>query len=199
MTHLPNTRGGAPAAGRNDASADEATLIARVVMRDQDAFEMLYRAYYPKLRQFLLRMTRRPAMVEDVVNETMLVVWRKAGRYNHASKFSTWIFAIAYRQALKALRRAGDDGEALPENLRAPGRGPDGELQQTQLNGHLQTAMAALSAEHRAVIELTYFQDYACREVAAIMQCPVDTVKTRMFYARRRLKTLLAGLAGDAP
>ncbi|MEO6968327.1 MAG: sigma-70 family RNA polymerase sigma factor [Rhodanobacteraceae bacterium] len=197
MTQLPSTRGGIPP-GRIDAATDEAVLIARVVMRDQDAFEMLYRAYYPKLRQFVLRMTRRPALVEDVFNETMLAVWRKARSYNGGSRVSTWIYAIAYRQALKALRRNDEPLEQHdPDALRSPGHEPDRELQQHQWRGHLQAAMAALSPEHRAVIELTYFHDYACRDVAAIVQCPVATVKTRMFYARRRLKTLLAALAEE--
>ncbi|MGN6313277.1 MAG: RNA polymerase sigma factor [Rhodanobacteraceae bacterium] len=197
MTHLPTTREqGAPAGA--DKLHDEAALIARVAARDQAAFETLYRAYYPKLWHFLLRLMRRPALVEDVLDETMLVVWRKARTYNHASRLSTWIFAIAYRQSLKALRR----GDGLLEHddaddLRSPAQGPDGELQRQQVSGQLQDALAALSAEHRAVIELTYYQGYACREVAAIMQCPVDTVKTRMFYARRRLKTRLLALRED--
>ncbi|HET6907681.1 MAG TPA: sigma-70 family RNA polymerase sigma factor [Rhodanobacteraceae bacterium] len=197
MTHLPTTREqGAPRSA--DKPDDEAALIARVAARDQAAFESLYRAYYAKLWHFLLRLMRRPALVEDVLDETMLVVWRKARTYNHASKLSTWIFAIAYRQSLKALRR----GDGLLEhddtdNLRSPAQGPDGELQQQQVGDQVQAALAALSAEHRAVIELTYYQGYACREVAAIMHCPVDTVKTRMFYARRRLKTRLLALRED--
>lgn len=197
MTHLPITRehGAQVCAGMPD---DEAALIARVAGHDEAAFESLYRAYYPRLRHFLLRMMRRPALVEDVLDETMLVVWRKARTYNHASRLSTWIFAIAYRQSLKALHR----GDGLLEHedadqLRSPQQGPDGELQRWQVSGQLRAAIAALSAEHRAVIELTYYQGYACREIAAIMQCPVDTVKTRMFYARRRLKTLLLAVRED--
>jgi RNA polymerase sigma factor (sigma-70 family) len=197
MTHLPITRehGTKASAVMLD---DEAALIARVAGLDQSAFESLYRAYYPKLRHFLLRMMRRSALIEDVLDETMLVVWRKARTYNHASKLSTWIFAIAYRQSLKALRR-GDEpqGHDDADQLHSPEPEPDGALQSQQVSGRLQAAIATLSAEHRAVIELTYYQGYACREVAAIMQCPVDTVKTRMFYARRRLKTLLLALRED--
>lgn len=197
MTHLPTTREqGAPAGA--DKLHDEAALIARVAARDQAAFETLYRAYYPKLWHFLLRLMRRPALVEDVLDETMLVVWRKARTYNHASRLSTWIFAIAYRQSLKALRRHGEllDHEDA-DRLHSPAQGPDGELQRQQVSARLQAAIAALSADHRAVIELTYYQGYGCREVAAIMRCPVDTVKTRMFYARRRLKSLLLTLEGE--
>jgi RNA polymerase sigma-70 factor (ECF subfamily) len=197
MTHLPITRE-RDAPVRAGTSEADAALITRVAGRDQAAFESLYRAYCPKLRHFLLRVVRRPALIEDVLDETMLVVWRKARTYNHASKLSTWIFAIAYRQSLKALRR----GDGLLEHddadeLHSQEREPDGECQRQQVSGQLQAAIAALSAEHRAVIELTYYQGYACREVAAIMQCPVDTVKTRMFYARRRLKALLLALRED--
>ncbi|HET9835349.1 MAG TPA: sigma-70 family RNA polymerase sigma factor [Rhodanobacteraceae bacterium] len=200
MTQLPITREERATVRADAAAGDEAALIARVASRDQGAFESLYRAYYPRLRHFLLGMMRRSSLIEDVLDETMLVVWRKARTYNHASRLSTWIFAIAYRQSLKALRHGGDVLEhADADHLHSPGRGPDDELQRQQVSGRLQAAIAALSAEHRAVIELTYYQGYACREIAAIMHCPVDTVKTRMFYARRRLKTLLVTLREDVP
>jgi len=197
MTHLPITREkGTPVCA--DKAGEETALIARVAACDEIAFESLYRAYHPRLRHFLLRMMRRPALIEDVLDETMLVVWRNARTYNHASRLSTWIFAIAYRQSLKALRRHGEllDHEDA-DRLHSPMQGPEGELQRQQVSARLQAAIAALSADHRAVIELTYYQGYGCREVAAIMRCPVDTVKTRMFYARRRLKSLLLTLEGE--
>ncbi|HWG11379.1 MAG TPA: sigma-70 family RNA polymerase sigma factor [Rhodanobacteraceae bacterium] len=199
MTHLSHLQGDLSVAPHRDA-AEEAVLLARVAEdRDVLAFEHLYRAYRPRLRHFLLRMTRRPALAEDVLDETMLVVWRKARAFNGTSKPSTWIFAIAWRQALKALRKLDEPGEPFDaDELRSPAEGPEGELHQQQLGAQLRTAMAGLSHDHRAVIELTYFHGYACREIAEIMRCPVDTVKTRMFYARRRLKTLLMSIRGDA-
>ncbi|MBS0430993.1 MAG: sigma-70 family RNA polymerase sigma factor [Proteobacteria bacterium] len=200
MAHFPILQSGVRNAARDEASIAEAALLARVASRDQNAFETLYRAYRPRLRQFLMRMTRQPALSEDVLEETMLVVWQKARTFDNGSKPSTWIFAIAWRQALKALRKQREPVEAVdPDTLRSNASGPEGEMHRRQMGERLRAALAGLSAEHRAVIELTYYQGRACREIAEIMQCPVDTVKTRMFYARRRLKALLLFTQEDLP
>jgi RNA polymerase sigma factor (sigma-70 family) len=175
-----------------DAEQAEYALLMRVATEDMLAFETLYRAYRPRLRRFITGITRQPALVEEVLDDTMMVVWRKAHACSHDAKVSTWIFAIAWRQALHALRRNDDRFESGDgEHTSSAEPGPDIELQQCELQQHLGTALARLSTEQRAVIELTYYMGYACREIAQIMDCPVDTVKTRMFYARRKLKTLL--------
>ena len=180
------------------APVDEVALMGRIAAEEMDAFETLYRLYHPRLVRFLQGMTRRPALVEEVLDDTMLVVWRKAHTYRPDAKVSTWIFAIAYRQALKALRQMDDAVEWDKDTPAEPRSGPDGELQQRELQARLEQALQLLSAEQRAVIELTYYLGYACREIAQIMDCPVDTVKTRMFYARKRLKTLLGTSAEEA-
>ena len=178
-----------------ESASDEIALIDGVVAERMDAFESLYRLYHPRWSRFLLGMLRRPALVEEVLDDTMMVVWRKAHTYNASAKVSTWIFGIAYRQALKAIRQFdGDDAASMPEEaffVEASQPGPDGAAQQRELHEQLHHAMSELSADHRAVIELTYYLGYSCRDIARIMDCPVDTVKTRMFYARRRLRTLL--------
>ncbi|MCI4568319.1 RNA polymerase sigma factor [Lysobacter sp. CFH 32150] len=188
----PSGRGDGRGATDNVAPVDEVGLMGRIAAEDMGSFETLYRLYHPRLMRFLAGMTRRPALAEEILDDTMLVVWRKAHTYYPNAKVSTWIFAIAYRQALQALRKVDDavEAEAEPhtESMQA---GPDIELQQHEVRARLVQALMALSAEQRAVIELTYYLGYACREIAQIMDCPVDTVKTRMFYARRRLKTLL--------
>jgi RNA polymerase sigma-70 factor (ECF subfamily) len=172
----------------------EARLVGRIAAGDLASFEALYRAYHPRLTRFLERVTRRPGLVEEVLDDTMLVVWKRASSYNGRSKVSTWIFAIAYRKALKALHRlddsVADDDAALRES---PDPGPDEQLGRRELRQVLVHAMDALSPQHRAVVDLTYFHGIGYREIAHIVDCPVDTVKTRMFHARRRLKTLLAG------
>ena len=180
------------------AGQREVALVGRVASGDGAAFEALYRCFYPRLRRFLERMTRRPQLVEEILNDTMLVVWRKAHTYNLRSKVSTWIFAIAFRKALKALKRLDDPVDADPDDYASPdGPGPDSELMQQELRALLSHAMSSLSVEQRAVVELTYYQGCAYREIAAIMGCPVDTVKTRMFHARRKLKALLADCMED--
>jgi len=182
-----------------DIPVDEVDLIGLVAVEDVRAFEALYRAYYPRLTRFLRRMLRQQGLVDEVLDDTMLVIWRKAHTYDASSKLSTWIFAIAYRQALRALRRA-DHGVAAEGNEPAsPAESePDGALQQHQLRAQLDDTLALLSGEHRAVIELTYYQGLSCREIAEVMGCPVATVKTRAFYARRKLKALLGGVGEQA-
>lgn len=176
-----------------DAEQAEYALLMRVAAEDTRAFEMLYRAYQPRLKRFIAGIARQPAQVEEILDDTMMVIWHKAHTCNHEAKVSTWIFAIAWRQALHALRRNNDRFESSDdEHASSSEPGPDIELQQSELQQHLGRALASLSTEQRAVIELTYYLGYACREIAQIMDCPVDTVKTRMFYARRKLKTLLA-------
>jgi RNA polymerase sigma-70 factor (ECF subfamily) len=177
---------------------DDASLIDRVAARDLQAFDALYRAYHTRLARFLGRLTRRAGLVEEVLNDTMLVVWNRADSYNGRSKVSTWIFAIAYRKTLKALQRLDEAVEdEQPEQRASPDAGPEQQLGQQQRHDALTRALGALTPEHRAVIELTYFHDVGYGEIAQIVGCPVDTVKTRMFHARRRLRALLSGEAED--
>jgi len=170
---------------------DDVRLMSRVAMEDVAAFEIIYRAYYPRLERFLRGMLRQTGAVDEVLDDTMLVAWRKAHTWDASSRLSTWLFAIAYRQALKALRRHVPVAEAVDEPAIAPEAEPEGELMHQQLHAQLDAALSGLTAEHRAVMELTYYQGYSCREIAEITGCPVATVKTRMFYARRKMKSLL--------
>lgn len=197
MTAGPGING---EASSGESREDEVALMGRVAAEQMDAFEALYRLYQPKLTRFLTGMTHRPALVEEILDDTMLVVWRRAHTYVPEAKVSTWIFGIAYRQALKALREAGHGAPAELDDAPLPSQEPtpEVELHQRDLHAMLDQAMQALSAEQRAVIELTYYLGYACREIATIMDCPVDTVKTRMFYARRRLRELLGANREEA-
>ncbi|MDY0748784.1 sigma-70 family RNA polymerase sigma factor [Paucibacter sp. R3-3] len=186
--------GAVPPGGAPDAA--EMFLFQGVRQGRQKSFEELYRLYHPRLQRFLLHMIRQgDQVVEEVLNDTMMVVWRRADAFDGRSKLSTWIFGIAYRKALKALSRQdlpADDSD-LPETAdSAPG--PESAIGFVQLRRRLQEAMSALSVDHRAVVELCYFQDMSHAEIAEIVGCPPETVKTRMFYARRRLRGLLEDL-----
>ncbi len=188
-----------PRHGSRDPSAgwDEARLIARIIDNDLRAFETLYRIYHPKLTRFLTNLLRRPHLVEEALNDTMMVVWKKPEKFNGTSKVSTWIFAIAYRTALKARSRFD---EPLPDpemDLLADEDDPEQNMGDRQIRSVLTTAMSQLSTEHRAVVDLTYFHDLGYREIAEIQGCPVGTVKTRMHHARKHLKDKLAGSLGD--
>jgi RNA polymerase sigma factor (sigma-70 family) len=173
-------------------------LIAFVGEGDVEAFRELYRKYQTRLGRFLSQIVRQPQIVEEVLDDTLMVVWQRASDFKGESKLSTWIFAIAYRKAMKALRRYDaplEDHDA--ENRLSPDASPEEAFGQARLRGLLRGAMANLSPDHRAVVELTYFQDLNYREIAEIMDCPVDTVKTRMFYARRQLRRCLEGELPD--
>ena len=177
---------------------EEARLVASVADGDLRAFEELYRLYHRRLTRFVINMIHRPHLAEEVLNDTMLVVWRRADAYDGVTKVSTWIFAIAYRRALSAmrgLREPIEDKDA--ETRESLEEGPEQQLGRLQVHNLLVDAMGELSADHRAVVDLTYFHEMDYREIAEIMSCPVDTVKTRMYHARRHLKRVLAGQLAD--
>lgn len=186
-----------PATAQGDRD-DELRLIARVADRDMDAFERLYRLYHPRLSRFLFNFLRRPPVIEEVLNDTMMAVWEGARSFNGASKLSTWIFTIAYRKAARAARRQDEPREDdRSETLVSLDMGPDESVAQQRREALLADAVDTLSPEHRAVVNLTYFHEMGYREIAGIMDCPVDTVKTRMFHARRHLRRKLGGALSD--
>lgn len=183
-----------PSLAEHSERAADQRLIMLVRERDRDAYDELYRNYQTRLSRFLANVVRQPQIVEEVLDDTLMVVWERAADFKGESKLSTRIFAIAYRKAMKALRRYDaplEDYEA--ENRLSVEPSPEEALGQLRLHGLLRAAMANLSSDHRPVVELTYFQEFSYREIAEIMECPVDTVKTRMFYARRQLKRCLDG------
>jgi len=188
-----------PTTGASASGAPgERELLERVKMHDLDAFERLYRIYQPRLARFLTNLVKRPQLVEEVLDDTMMVVWNTAGSFRGTSKLSTWVFAIAYRKALKARMRWPDPLEDQQfDNRVGNDAAPDAELERSRIRNALVDAMEGLSAEQRAVVDLTYFHDLGYREIAEILGCPVDTVKTRMFHARRRLRQALSGTLAD--
>ena len=175
---------------------DEHALIRRVAAGDRAAFEAAYRHYHPKLTRFVSRLTWRTDLVEEVVNDTLVVVWQKADRFRGDSRPSSWVLGIAYRTALKRLRKVGRMvEEELTEALRlVDPEEPEASLARRQDGERIRRALGRLTPEHRAVVELTFFGDYAYGEIAAIVGCPVNTVKTRMFHARKRLGRLLGAM-----
>jgi RNA polymerase sigma-70 factor (ECF subfamily) len=179
-------------------SADkDLKLIRRVARKDRPAFEELYHLYYRRLFSFLLRFTRRIDLIEEILNDAMLAVWQKSAGFREQSRVSTWIFGIAYRKALKSLqrqKRLSQEVSLEAAGLSEQGR-PDPALEGRVLQDTLQGALDKLSPEHRAVVELTYYHGYSYREIAEIVGCPVNTVKTRMFHARRHLRKMVPRLS----
>jgi RNA polymerase sigma-70 factor (ECF subfamily) len=173
----------------------EHELLERIDARDREAMRELYLLYYPRLARFLRRMTRRHDLVDEIVNDTLFVVWEKAGDFRGDSRVSTWIMGIAYRRGLNLLRAEyrADERMVLPTTEDQHLRDPVAE--QSDLAELLERALQSLSPDHRAVLELTYRLGHSCGEIAAIMDCPINTVKTRMFHARNKLRALVPILA----
>ena len=174
---------------------DDNKLLDRIAAGDRGAFETLYRSYYRRLFGYIFKVIRRADLVEEVVNDVLFVVWQSADRFDGRSKPSSWILGIAYRKALKALAKQGRrDSKPDARDLEpAPIEGPESLMVRREQAGLLGQALAELSPEQRAVVELTYFHELSYPEIAKIVDCPTNTVKTRMFHARRRLRSVLPG------
>jgi len=170
-------------------------LLAKVAARDREAFRELYIIYHRRLARFLVRLTRRYELAEEIINDTLWVVWRKAAEFRGDSRVSTWIMGIAYRRALKTLRARGNQLLDTVPIENEPLVAPD-ELGEAETGEWILLAMQQLPTEQRLAVEFAYGYGHSCEEIALIMNCPVNTVKTRLFHAREKLRTALPGLAG---
>ncbi|MDR4517714.1 MAG: sigma-70 family RNA polymerase sigma factor [Nitrosomonas sp.] len=170
--------------------AREQQLIAETAAGNEKAFEQLYQLYFNRLFQFVFRITRTQNGIEEVINDVMYVVWDKASTYNQICRPSTWILGIAYFKALKSIEKSiADEDRSVEFNDELdyfPDKGTDW-ISQVETSNWLEVAFKQLSTEQRAVVEMTYFQGLHYNEIAEIMQCPENTVKTRMFHARKIL------------
>ena len=185
------------AAGRRAETADDVALIRQVACGEVPAFESLFRRYKPRIRRFLELKTWRPQLIDEILNDTMLVIWRKAGTFNLRSTVSTWILGIALHRGLKANQRT-ERAIALESDAGSGACDLEEHVSRKELRARLDRALESLSPEQRTVVVLTYFEGYSYREIAELVGCPVATVKTRMFHARRRLKVFLSDRREDA-
>jgi RNA polymerase sigma-70 factor (ECF subfamily) len=190
MLHLVHSQNGSSMPKQPDTAVDEYALLKRLAGGDTLAFEAFYKLYYPRLFRFILRMTRQPEAVEELIQETLLIVWQQPDRFNYDCKVSTWVFGIAYNKALKLLSKNSNrnndlDVDELAEIISDPAATP---AQNHEIENWLSCALAILSPEQRAVIELTFFHDMPYQDIAIILKCPENTVKTRMFHARKKLQ-----------
>ncbi|MGH8601612.1 MAG: RNA polymerase sigma factor [Gammaproteobacteria bacterium] len=194
----------APGPQAPTSSAEETALMRRVAQGDREAFQSLYHRYVPRLGRYLSRMLRLRELVEEVVNDTLLAVWQSAGRFDpDTAGVSTWIFGVAHHKALKALSRLYRDGggtagrESTDPDADDPVEEVDLDTPERTVAGWeigqaLATALEELSPEHRSVLELAFAEGFSYREISAVLDCPVNTVKTRVFNARKRLADILA-------
>jgi RNA polymerase sigma-70 factor, ECF subfamily len=168
----------------------DATLIARIATGDRLAMHALFARHKTRIYRFVLRLVGDAASADDLTSEVFLTVGHKFR--GHAAA-STWLLAIARFKALAELRRRRDT--ALdPEQTDAsdPAADPEASWADKHRGAILRKCLHALSPEHRTIIDLVYYHDKSVQEVAAIVGIPCATVKTRMFYARKKLAALLA-------
>jgi RNA polymerase sigma-70 factor, ECF subfamily len=173
-------------------------LIRAVARGDRSAMQTLFARHRVKVFRFVLRLVRNPATAEDLTADVFLDVWRNADRFEGRSAAVTWILAIARFKALSALRRPRERTleEASAARLVDHSESPEATLANKYRGDILRACLARLSLHHREVIDLVYYHEKTLDEVAKIVNVPVNTVKTRMFHARRRIAQQLeeAGL-----
>ena len=181
-----------PHANANEAS-DEA-LVALIAGRDKRALQSLYSRHHVRVYRFALRFLNDEAAAEDTVSEVFIDVWRQAERFEGRSQVTTWLLAIARNKALSVLRRrsAEELDDEVAEFIEDPTDNPEIAMQKTQRASVLQDCLAQLSPAHREIVDLVYYHEKTVEEVAEIIDVPANTVKTRMFYARKRIGELMA-------
>jgi RNA polymerase sigma-70 factor, ECF subfamily len=174
------------------AATDEA-LISRIAACDRDAMRALYLRHHVRVFRFVIRLVRNQAVAEDIISDVFLDVWRQAGSFEGRSAVSTWLLAIARFKALSALRRKPEEelGEEAAANIADPIDTPETAVQKKDTSAILRQCLTGLSNEHREIIDLVYYQEKSVEEVAQIVGIPEATVKTRMFYARKKLSGML--------
>ena len=174
------------------AASDE-VLIGRIASGDRLAMQVLFARHHVRVYRFMLRVVRDETKAEDLISEVFLDVWRQADRFEGRSAVSTWLLAIARFKALSALRRRPDeelDDEAA-EAIEDTSDNPEESLAKKDKSAVIRKCLEGLSADHREIIDLVYYHEKSVEEVAEIVGIPENTVKTRMFYARKKLAELL--------
>src|SRR5262245_21958074 len=175
-----------------DSASDE-TLVRNVARKDERAMRVLFARHQRRVFLFLIRIAKDETLAEDVVSDVFLDVWRRAETFKGQSSVSTWLLAIARNKALTALGRRSEVGldDAVAATLVDPNADPERALQEKDRSEVLGQCVAQLSPEHGQIISLVYYREKSIREVAAIVGVPEPTVKTRMFYACRRIAELM--------
>lgn len=192
----PSTASGPLPAIKTNAAERSSDLlfIRRFANGDKLAMHALFAKYRTQVYRWLLRFVGNEAQAEDILSEVFLDVWRQADRFEARSSVSTWILSIARFKALSARRRRPEAelDETIEATLVDPSDDPALALEKKSQREALRRAAAKLSSDHREIIDLVTYHEKSIDEAAQILSIPAATVKTRMFYARRKLADLVA-------
>jgi RNA polymerase sigma-70 factor (ECF subfamily) len=174
------------------ATSDE-ILIGRIAAGDRLAMQVLFARYQVRVFRFVLRLVRNEANAEDLISEVFLDVWRQAGKFEGRSSVSTWLLSIARFKALSSLRKRteGELDDEAAEAIEDDADTPEVTIQKKDKAGAIRECLKALSTEHREIVDLVYYHERSVEEASEILGIPENTVKTRLFYARKRLSELL--------
>ena len=171
----------------------DAALIARIATGDRLAMQALFARHKTRVYRFILRLVGDAASADDLTSEVFLAVWRNAHKFRERAAASTWLLAIARFKVLAELRcRRNTTPDLEQPEASDPAADPEASWADKHRGVILRKCLGALSPEHRTIIDLVYYHEKSVQEVAAIVGAPCATVKTRMFYARKKLATLLA-------
>ena len=183
--------------GTISRSSHDAALIERIAQGDRNAMLVLFTGHQLRVFRFVLRMVGDKTLAEDLTSEVFLDVWRQAGQFEGRSTVSTWMLAMARYKALAARRRRSEDqlDDDVVETIEDDGDGPEVAAQKKDRNEILRRCLEKLSAQHRQVVDLVYYHEKSVDEAARILSIPENTVKTRLFHARKQL-CVLATKAG---
>ena len=179
----------APMVTTSAAQQSDRELVERVAKGDRAAVRLLFMRHHARVYRFAARQTGSDMMADDIANEVFLELWRQAPAFEGRSEVSTWLLGIARFKALSALRKkkeewiGDDDAAAIPDTADTPEVAVMKDDKATALRGMVN----ALPEEHRTVIDLAYYHAKSVAEIAEILSIPVATMKTRMFYARKKL------------
>jgi RNA polymerase sigma-70 factor (ECF subfamily) len=174
-------------------TASDEVLIGRIANGDRLAMQVLFARHHVRVYRFVLRLVRNEATAEDLVSEVFFDVWRHAGKFEGRSAASTWMLSIARFKALSSLRRRSEQelDDETAETIADQADDPQAAMEKKDTGELLRKAIGALSAEHREIIDLVYYLEKSVEEVSQIVGIPEATVKTRMFYARKKLGEML--------
>jgi len=180
-------------------AADEASLIGRIAAGDTAALRALFARHQVRVFRFILRLVRNSAVAEELTNEVFLEVWRNAASYAGASSATTWILSIAHHRAVSSLRKRREESwdEDAAAALADAGDDPEVGVQKADKAAILRRCIDALSPEHKGIVDLVYYHEMSVSEASEVLGIPENTVKTRMFYARKRLSELLQAAGVD--
>jgi RNA polymerase sigma-70 factor (ECF subfamily) len=171
---------------------EDTALIALVASGDRVAFEKLYSAHHYRVCRFLARFIRSRENLEEIIDDTFMVVWRNARHFRHASRLSTWIVGIGYRTALKSMR--GNDYQMVSQNIEDLTEDRHNHAVECEQTDWVKKGLDRLPLQQRLTLELAYGLGHSVEEIAAITCSPIGTVKTRMFHAREKLRHYLSAL-----